>query len=213
MATKEMYGYGSVFRVLKQHRIPKRYPADVFLPDGSGFSTDFLHVRAEIAEQSGYTVLTGVFIGSLAKWIGSRRCLETMGGCGSLSAGLQQAGVNVLCTDSYKWTDGCPKWFASPWTIVERLDAVEAIKVYGATTDIVICSMPEPNEDCYQALLEMREQNPAAIMLYIGEPRGGANANDAFFAVAKEVVDESFAPVVSSYKTACFLHERPMLFC
>ena len=210
--------YEPIIAQLKSHRIPEQYPTETIatFEDKQGLDEAFMAVRDDITKASGYAVLTMAWLRPLAKWIGDRRCLEIMAGCGSLSKCLTDLGVDVICTDSYSWAGKAESWFETPWMPVEKLDAVSAIKKYGSETDFVICSWPYMDDFCYQALLAMRESNPNALMLYIGEPANafgaGATADDAFFRTAVPVLDESFERAVSNYMTCYVLHDRPMLF-
>ena len=135
-----------------------------------------------------------------------------MGGSGALSKCFQELGVSIHCTDSYDWAERVPSWFSEPWTEVETLDAISAIKMYGRDTDILVCSWPYMDNSCLEALEAMRTVNPACMMLYIGEGENGATANDAFFETAIPVKDDAFLNAASQYVTSHALHDRPMLF-
>lgn len=58
----------------------------------------------------------------------------------------------------------------------------------------------------------MREVNPAAFMLYIGEGPGGGTASASFFEVAEPVEDEGFQLAVQMFRSAYTIKDRPMLF-
>lgn len=210
--------YRPILTLLDQHKIPERYPDAVMAdcPGGRGLDEGFLAVRDEIRIRGGYAVLTWEWLRPLAKWIGERRCLEIMGGCGSFSKCLQDLGVSVLCTDSYSWEGTAPRWFSDPWTAVERLDARSAIEKYGGQIDIVICSWPFTDDSCRQALLSMRRENRNSLFLFVGEIVSdsfiGATANQEFFEEAVPVEDEEFERVAARYVTCYLLRERPMLF-
>ena len=79
------------------------------------------------------------------------------------------------------------------------MDCLEAIREYGSRTD-------------FHALLEMRKANPAAQMLYIGKPVGGATALKALFKVAELVENEDFQATLQGFRSAHMLKDRPMLF-
>ena len=68
------------------------------------------------------------------------------------------------------------------------------------------------DDACCHALLEMRRANPAAQMLYIGEPAGGATASKIFFEAVEPVEDEGFQEAVQEFRSAFLLKDRPMLF-
>ncbi len=210
--------YRPIIEKLKAHIVPERYPETTIASFESGLGLDdgFLAVRDEITKASGYAVLTMEWLRPMAAWIGERRCLEVMGGCGSLSKALADLGVDVVCTDSYGWSGKAATWFESPWMPVEKIDAVSAICKYGPDVDLVICSWPYMDDSCDKALLAMRTANPNAMMLYIGEPEtafgAGATADDAFFRHAEPVEDEAFDRVAALYISCHLIHDRPMLF-
>lgn len=209
--------YQPIIDLLDKHEIPDRYPDTVRIDSfiGKGLDMGYMVIRDEITRRSGYAALAWEWLQPLSQWIGSRKCLEVMGGCGSLSKCLQDSGVSVICTDSYGWQNQAPTWYSEPWTTVEKIDAVSAIEKYGSTVDFVICSWPYRDDACHQALLAMRKVNPKAVMLFIGEPPGatsGATANEAFFETAILISNEDFERAIAGYVTCYLLHDRPMLF-
>ena len=206
--------YEPVIELLKNRQIPEDYPPETMVEFflSRGLDDGFFAVRDQIVGLSGYAMLTWAWLRPMARWIGDRRCLEVMGGSGALSKCLQELGVSIRCTDSYDWAERAPFWFSEPWTEVEKLDAVSAIKMYGKDTDIVVCSWPYMSNDCFEALEAMRSVNPACLMLYIGDGKNGATANDAFFEAAIPVKDEAFLDAASQYVTCHAMRDRPMLF-
>lgn len=210
--------YAPIVEKLKAHEVPERYPPETIVDAeiGHGLDEGFFAVRDDIIRASGYTILTMEWLRPFAEWIGSRRCLEVMSGCGSLSKCLQDLGVDIICTDSYEWSKKAAQWFETPWTAVEKVNAVDAIRKFGAQIDIVICAWPYMDDSCHQALLAMRKVNPRAQMVYIGEPPSwdgaGATANEEFFKDAIPVEDESFETAVANYISCCLLHDKPMLY-
>ena len=210
--------YAPVVEMLKARKVPECYPDETMVDSDNGRRLDdgFFAVRDEIVKASGYTVLTMSWLRSFAEWIGNRRCLEVMSGCGSLSKSLQDLGVDIICTDSYQWEKKASEWFENPWTAVEKIDAVEAIKKYGTQVDIVICAWPYMDDSCHQALMTMRKVNPNAMMVYIGEPGSwcgaGATANEEFFKDAIPVEDDSFETVAANYTSCILLHDKPILY-
>lgn len=165
-----------------------------------------------VIEDSEYCWLSYNWIHPLARWIGSRRCLEIMCGSGALSYALRTCGVQAIATDNFSWKKNFGGWYERPWTEIKQMDCLEAIRVYGPQTDLVVCSWPYMDDTCYHALLEMRKVNPAAQMLYIGEPAGGATASKAFFDAVTPVADEGFQAAVEGFRSAYMLKDMPMLF-
>ena len=87
---------------------------------------------------------------------------------------------------------------------------MQAIEQYGGESELILCSWPFVNDDCYEALLKMRQVNPAAQMIFIGEWRGGT-ASSKFFDAAKMVESDSFAPAVAHFKCIYGVQDRPYL--
>lgn len=207
--------YHSIIEALKKHIIPEAYPESKqrsFLWDENSLDMNSLLLRDELIRLCGYSFLCYRWIRPLANWIGSRVCLEIMGGSGALSYGLRSCGVNIHCTDNRQWEQQQPLWFCNPWVDVEKLDAIDAIRKYGKKAAVVICSWPYMDDDCYHALMAMRKANPNAVLLYIGEGPSGATASDKFFENAIPVDDPAFYKAVEGYRSAYAIHDSPRLY-
>lgn len=205
--------YNNILTQLEDHVLPECYPDTVqvsFLSDRE-LGMDALVFRDEIIKRSGYALLAYDWIRPLADWIGQRRCLEIMAGSGALSYGLGQCGVDIVATDNKSWGTRESDWFSKPWTKVEQLDAVQAIKLYAKEYAVVICSWPYMDDGAYQALCEMRKVNPGAIMIFIGEPEGGATASSAFYETMQEIEDPLFLAAVERFKQMPGIHDEPIL--
>jgi len=201
--------YGPIIELLKQKQIPETYPEPelrdtlTFFP---GISS--LYARDKIIQNSCFCLLAKDWIEPLADWIGKRKCLEIMCGSGALSKSLQDCSIDIHATDNFSWKYSNNQL----WTIIENLDAVTAIEQYGKEVDIIICSWPPYQEPAaYNALLKMREINPNAVMIYIGEPPGGCTADDNFFEIAQYVQDESFDTAIRNFKSIWGIHDHPYL--
>lgn len=121
-----------------------------------------------------------------------------MCGSGMLSKALKTCGVDIMPTDSNSWAkraDENPEifkpnaWLKEPFTEIEEIDAIEAIKKYGENVGFVIVSWPYMDNVCYNALQTMRNVNPKCKMIYIGEGYGGCCASDMFFDTFDELYD------------------------
>ena len=84
--------YSNAIGLLKQHNIPEAWPPkmedsysweDACLDEGSMLARD------DVIHFAGYCFLSNNWLRPLASWIGTRKCLEIMGGSGALSKGLQ----------------------------------------------------------------------------------------------------------------------------
>lgn len=207
--------YGPILEQLRRHEIPESYPVADYEPlqfGAQSLDEGSLLIRDEVIHLCGYCWLSYNWIRPLAQWIGSRNCLEIMCGSGALSYALQTCGAHVIAIDNFSWRENSGCWFERPWTDILQLDCLEAIRTYGPQMDLIICSWPYMDDTCYQALLEMRKSNPAAQMLYIGGPAGGATASKAFFEAVEPVDDEGFQEAVREFRSAFMLKDRPMLF-
>lgn len=192
--------------------LPECYPPIANTPfSGCELDWDAMAYRNGIIQNCGYALLAYEWIRPLAQWIGKRRCLEIMAGSGALSYALSQCGVDIVATDDKSWSDPSCSWFSAPWTEVEQLNCLQAIKKYGKDRAIIICSWPYMDDNAYRSLLEMRQVNPDAMMLYIGELECGATANDDFFRNLSIVEDDGFSASVQNFKQMPGLHDFPML--
>jgi hypothetical protein len=133
--------------------------------------------------------LTNEWIDEFANWIGNRKCIEVLAGCGSLSKVLKDRNVDIIATDDFSW-DGTPNWNhdRSYWTSIENIDCAKAIEKY-KDRDIVIMSWAL-YETAYNCLLKMREVNPNMLMVFIGEEKHGCTADDDFFDNMKIINDK-----------------------
>lgn len=157
---------------------------------------------------AGFALITKNFVKALSEWIGGRSVLEIMAGTGYISKSLKDEGVNVVAVTDIKESS----WgFKREWTEVEKLSANEAIMKYN-NVDIIICSWAYMDNNMYEALLTMRECNPNAIILYIGEDYGGCTANYNFFENLISVEDDAFEEnVIPLYRQWYGMHDEPRL--
>lgn len=201
--------YKPIVETLKKHEIPERYPdASTHPISHNCLPHSSMLIRDTIQELSSFALLSYDWIRPLSQWIGARRCLEIMAGTGALTCGLATCGVNIIATDDYSWND---RW-EGLWTEVEKLDCVDAVEKYGATTDIVICCWPYTGDETYRALLALRTVNPEALFLFIGEQNECVNADSCFFENAKSVEDAAFDAAVSNFKRYAGMHDWPVLY-
>ena len=179
-----------VIENLEKHIIPVKYP---------NYMLKSFEMRDMIIQLQGFAIITDNFIKELSYWIGNRKVLEVMSGCGSLTYNLIQKGINIIATDDFTWEKD---WNENKnyWTYIRNMDAIEAVKKYGKYTDIIIMSWPYMDDTAYRVLVEMRNQNPNCQMIYIGENEGGCTANDDFFETIKIINDITFDKIESSFQ-------------
>lgn len=196
--------------MLSNHIIPTAYPK-VSEESSDTLGAESLIFRELITALSGCTLLSYEWIRPLAKWIGEKRCIEIMAGSGALSYALQRCGVNIIATDDYSYNHVHKEWFGcNQWTAVQKIESVEAIRKYGNERDIILCFWSEQTDRAFYSLIKMREINPKAIMIYIGEFYG-ATADKNFMKIAKVIEDEDFKEIMKKYKRHYGLHDKPVL--
>lgn len=168
-------------------------------------STDFLCLREDFIKACGYILVSYEWVRPLSKWIGSKKCLEIMAGSGCLTKALLDCGTNIIATDNKTWSEDVD-WFSSPWTEVEAIDCVEAIKKYGKTLDYIICSWPYRDDSAFKCLQAMRCVNMNLRMIYIGEASETC-ATREFFDAAEFIEDLSFEQAVGNYVCHAAMHD------
>lgn len=188
------------FSFFERKEIPDNTPEEI-----ERDKMNFSFYRGKYIGKTGFVLLDKSWISELATWIGRRKVLEIMAGSGALSVALEREGVNVVATtDDFSWE----REF-SQWKEVEHLSAIESIGKY-SDVDIIICSWPPYNDEAAtNALLAMREVNPNALFLYIGEDWGGRTASDSFFETFEEIEDEELDKIC--IPTWSEIHDRLML--
>lgn len=176
------------------------------------FSEDFtlcgLHVREITMPCWSYALITNEFVNRLNIFLKDKKVLEVMAGRGLLSALLREKGADIICTDSNDW-GGSSEEYA--YTEIEIIEAEEAVKKYGKEIDYILMVWPPIHEDhAYRVAKALREVNPNASIIYIGENRG-CTADDDFFDLIEDVEDIKFREVQKSYQQFKNLHDRPYL--
>ena len=178
-------------------------------PDMGHWTVDLMHRFPEreiwTDKRGMYAFVCWDWVNPLTEWIGKRKVLEIMAGAGWLAKALRSKGIDVIATDDHSWIDE-KRWPLQ--TEVERLSALKALKKYGRSVDIVICSWPYMNNDAYHALRLLGKINPAAIFLYIGEWEGGCTASNKFFEHYGLIEQEQFKKVTRAYKSWWCMHDR-----
>lgn len=185
--------YKPILDTLDQQIIPKDYTE---LLKGNFVSTI---LREEIIKRQGFPLISKKWIVPLAKWIGKRECVELMAGSGSLSYALMREGVTIKATDDFSWGYHWNK-DKKFWTEIENLEARMAVQKYNKAA-IYILSWPYTDETAYEVLKIIKEVNPEAYLIYIGEGKGGSTASDTFFKEANWIEDEDFNRIKAHYET------------
>jgi 16S rRNA G966 N2-methylase RsmD len=170
-------------------------------------------LREEWTEKGMWAFVSWRWVNPLAAWIGNRKCLEVMSGCGWLSLALMSRGVDIKATDDMSWHGHeirKGKWKQVVET--EKLDAIDAVKKYAKEVDLIVMSWPPYDENIgYKVLREMNRQNKNARMIYIGEGWGGCTADDEFFQHFEEIEDEGFNEAANKFQAWEGIHDRLIL--
>lgn len=196
-----------MFNNLSNKIIPKKYDIEML---NSSYSMMF-SLRRFIIDTLGFVMLSWEWLEPFINWIGSRRCLEIMAGCGSFSYALNKKGIDIISTDDFSWHNHW-KDQNNMWYNVENMDCIEAIQRYGRDVDLIICGWALMDDSIYRSLIEMRKVNSDCMLIFIGEYIGGCTGNDEFFKEAIEIDDKNFYESVQSYRTWTWLHDYPRLY-
>ena len=195
---------------LLKREIPDEYPENISEIKLQSFKYNFYIDRFDFINISSFSLVSNKWVRPLSEYIGDKKCLEIMAGKGVLSKCLHDNGVDIIATDDYTW-----KWHRNRknksgqklkldelWYDVEDLNCLEAIDKYGGDSDYIICSWPPyGTKVLYKALLKMREIRPKSKMIYIGENKGGCNAEIRFFNEAVFINDDiKFNEIASLYQ-------------
>ena len=164
-----------------------------------------LDIRKLIVSLQGFSLVSKDWVHPFKDWIGNRKVLEIMSGLGVLSSALREEGVDLISTDDYTATNFD---FNTLWTNIEKLDALTAIEKYGKETDIIIMSWCYTDETGYNCLKKMREVNPNAVMIYIGEGVGGSTGSLSLYENMIEINDEAIHRINSLYPTWFGVHDK-----
>lgn len=198
-----------IIKNLEKKIIPYEYPAEV----QRKFDIEAFMHREKVISIQGFSLLTEQWVSLFATWIGNRKCLEVMSGCGSLAYALKNKGIDIIATDNNSWCKNIKSkinWIATDnvWCDIEEIDCVEAIEKYGSEIDIIIISWAYMDSNSYKCLLKMREKNPNAVMVYIGEGYGGCTGNDDFYDAIEVVEDQNIDAINEVYPTWFGIYDR-----
>ena len=207
-----------VKELLLKKEIPDRYPESIEKIRQDPYKNDYYVNRFDFINISSFALISKKWVVPLAEYISANKCLEVMAGKGVLSKSLYDCGVNIKATDNYTW-----KWHRSGqnkggqrlsldelWFGVENMDCIEAIIKYGANMDFIICCWPPYQSDAlYHALIKMRDINPKCRLIYIGEGKGGCNAENRFFNEAVYINDdERFNDITRRFQKWAAIYDK-----
>lgn len=170
------------------------------------FDHDLGEFRTYLQNQFGYwATITQDFLEQLTIAFPNQSFLELMAGNGYISKGLQDLGVEAICTDDLSWASH-DQTGNQRLTTVESLDALAALDKYGQKVDNVILAWSPDREIIdYQVLQKVRQLN--ANFLVIGE-KNGATDSQEFWEDAKLVADPRIDQVNRVYSHYDLVHDQ-----
>ena len=159
-----------------------------------------------------YAFVSWKWVNPLAAWIGNRKCLEVMSGRGILAYALRLKRVDIIATDDYSWfmKDKFKEW-NNLVTNVDKMDAVEAVKEYGASIDILLMVWPYKDNAAYQVIKTLYEVNKAAYVVYIGQwqEKDLVTADSDFYNHYALINDDTlFNKAAASYENWRGVHDK-----
>lgn len=151
-----------------------------------------------------WSIPTKQNINDIIKFIRSNECpyiLEIGSGLGLWSSILKKNDIKVHATDVHSWHEGKDKFYTNE---IENINHVDAIKKYNdENACLFLCWPPEDNDLAKYCLQNFNGK----YLIYIGQKRGGKNANSEFFSTLKnccERVEEFSDDFEEKYKETHF---------
>lgn len=182
------------------HQIPLNVPDDIL--------SRFIFRELFITTQ-GFAIVTEKWIKPLAEFLKGKKVVELFAGLGTITKALKDRGIDAIATDTNEWAKlGHAFTIDRTWCDIEELDAVQAIEKYKDADYFIISWCPYESKASYKALLKMREVNPNARLIHIGESYGGCTDNDLFFENAEyEVDNKEFKEIIDNFKSWDGIHD------
>lgn len=140
-------------------------------------SAEYFNYRAECTSRGMWAIVDLESAKTIAQHMGYGKCLEIMAGRGWMASALEMVGIKVTATDDESWTNKRHK-NTKPLHEIIKIGAVEAVKQFKDTHDVLLISWPPMNKICYEAIKAWGEKKP---IVYMGEWMGGCTACDTFF--------------------------------
>ncbi|MBM7544443.1 hypothetical protein JOC59_001160 [Weissella beninensis] len=156
-----------------------------------------------------WAYINSAFINDLAQFLNNQPVLEIMAGNGLISASLMQKKPHqlVYTTDDTTWKSE-NNTGRHPFTPIEPLDALSAIKKYGHHVKYIIMAWSPDGIPIDVAVLNLiRQSYPHLQLIVIGEKNGATNSSE-FWQIAK--LKEPFV-LNQNYKTFDLIDERVYL--
>jgi len=134
-------------------------------------------IRDQANSRGMWAVVDKTWTKDLADWIGDHKVLEVMCGFGWLAKALKDHSVDIVATDNQSW-DGNRHSIGKPFSFVENLDGLSAVKKYKDADVLLVSWPPYQGKEICRICEAWEEEKP---IIYIGEMAGGCTACDEFF--------------------------------
>lgn len=160
----------------------------------------------------GFSLVTEAWINPLVDILKGKKVVELFAGLGTITKSLKDRGIDIIATDTNEWTNSSHAFTTNrKWCNIEELDAVNAIDKYKDADYFIISWCPYESKASYEALVKMREVNPNARLIHIGESYGGCTDSDIFFENVEYIDDKSFSEVISKFKSWDGINDNIMI--
>lgn len=165
---------------------------------------NFMHehkVRTEFIARFGFAILTPEVVAALRPY---SPLLEVGSGSGYWAYELRNDGLDVIATDPGTGRYGGVPNGWTPWTAIERLTAVEAVRQYSERALLMIW----PDYGVGWAA-DALDAYAGRYVLYVGEGSGGATADDRFHELLEKRLEEHLVVPLPVFNG---LHDRLMVW-
>lgn len=115
---------------------------------------------------------------NLSQYLAGRKTLELMAGYGYLSVGLKdiQPEQWIHAVDNESWQYQPQQSALPPQALVEKMDAMDAVKKYGRMAEVIILSWSPDQDEIDLTLLKWVRANFKGEFLVLGEFQGATNS-------------------------------------
>lgn len=156
-------------------------------------------------KEYGNVILYEKFMDELVKFLEGKKVLSITSWLGVLQYHLKKRGIDIITTDFDLLPDNNRS--------VIIMDTMDAVRSYGKEVDYVLCANPPfLSDEPRYAIETMRKVNPNLVMIYIGEYRGGWNADYRFFDAVQHIRDTNADGICRTFRTSITRFEGINLF-
>ena len=144
--------------------------------------------------ECGFTSVTMGWVRELVKQLSQNiskfpediNILEICSGIGCLAKALNDCGVNVIATDSFK-DEHILHHKEDIFIPIQVIDMYKALEKYYKDVDFVLCAWPRNELNLVKFMKRMYELKPSLSLIYVGDSVNGCCANVRFFNAVKQI--------------------------